>query len=133
MVKGCTRGVGVILPNILHGSFFFRGDVWGEGSLGVVVEAVVIFFARCCLGKIPGGAPFSQLHKGDKQSRTDTPKLANNKQIKATNSRQFRKAKQKGGDGEIREIGPIGEAHRMSVVQYCARVDLHGRRGARNK
>ena len=22
------------------------------------------FFARCCLGKVPGGAPFSQLHKG---------------------------------------------------------------------
>ena len=24
----------------------------------------VFFFARCCLGKVPGGAPFSQLHKG---------------------------------------------------------------------
>ena len=23
------------------------------------------FFARCCLGKVPGGASFSQLHKGD--------------------------------------------------------------------
>ena len=22
------------------------------------------FFARCCLGKVPGGSPFSQLHKG---------------------------------------------------------------------
>ena len=22
------------------------------------------FFARCCLGKVPGGAPFSQPHKG---------------------------------------------------------------------
>ncbi len=29
------------------------------------------FFARCCLGKIQGGAPFSQLHKGHKQSRTE--------------------------------------------------------------
>ena len=28
-----------------------------------------LFFARRCLGKIPGGASFSQLHKGDKQSR----------------------------------------------------------------
>ena len=24
-----------------------------------------LFFARCCLGKVPGGVPFSQLHKGD--------------------------------------------------------------------
>ena len=24
----------------------------------------IFFFARCCLGKVPGGAPFSQLHKG---------------------------------------------------------------------
>ena len=28
-----------------------------------------VFFALCCLGKIPGGAPFSQLHKGGKQRR----------------------------------------------------------------
>ena len=25
------------------------------------------FFLALCLGKIPGGAPFSQLHKGGKQ------------------------------------------------------------------
>ena len=31
------------------------------------------FFALCCLGKIPGGAPFSQLLKGGKQSREDRP------------------------------------------------------------
>ena len=31
------------------------------------------FFALCCLGKIPGGAPFSQLHKGGKQRRVDRP------------------------------------------------------------
>ena len=35
--------------------------------------AVSFFFARCCLGKVPGGAPFSQLPKGDKQSRVDRP------------------------------------------------------------
>ena len=29
----------------------------------------------------PGGASFSQLHKSDKQSRVDKPKLASNKQI----------------------------------------------------
>ena len=38
-----------------------------------VKDPRTIFFARCCLGKIPGGAPFSQLHKGDKQSRVDRP------------------------------------------------------------
>ena len=31
------------------------------------------FLALCCLGKIPGGAPFSQLHKGGKQRRVDRP------------------------------------------------------------
>ena len=31
------------------------------------------FFALCCLGKIPGGAPFSQLHKSGKLSRVDRP------------------------------------------------------------
>ena len=28
------------------------------------LHLVGVFFARCCLGKVPGGAPFSQLHKG---------------------------------------------------------------------
>ena len=32
-------------------------------------EKDVFFFALCCLGKILGGAPFSQLHKGGKQRR----------------------------------------------------------------
>ena len=31
------------------------------------------FLALCCLGKIPGGAPFSQLHKGGNGSRVDRP------------------------------------------------------------
>ena len=31
------------------------------------------FFAQCCLGKVPGGALFSQLHKGDRQNREDRP------------------------------------------------------------
>ena len=30
-------------------------------------SAIWVFFALCCLGKIPGGAPFSQLHKGGKK------------------------------------------------------------------
>ena len=35
-----------------------------------------VFFALCCLGKIPGGAPFSQLHKSGNGSRVDRPELA---------------------------------------------------------
>ena len=31
------------------------------------------FFALCCLGKIPGGAPFSQLLKSGNGSRVDRP------------------------------------------------------------
>ena len=31
------------------------------------------FLALCCLGKIPGGAPFSQLHKSGNGSRVDRP------------------------------------------------------------
>ena len=31
------------------------------------------FFALCCLGKIEGGAPFSQLHKSGNGSRVDRP------------------------------------------------------------
>ena len=59
-------------------------DIWEDvlfdavgAILGVVVKLDVnrsrFFFARCCLGKIPDGAPFSQLHKGGKQSRVDRP------------------------------------------------------------
>ena len=36
-------------------------------------EVRFFFFALCCLGKIPGGAPFSQLHKGGNGSRVDRP------------------------------------------------------------
>ena len=31
------------------------------------------FFALCCLGMVPGGAPFSQLHKSGNGSRVDRP------------------------------------------------------------
>ena len=41
-----------------------------EGSKGF---KLVFFFALCCLGKIPGGAPFSQLHKSGNGSRVDRP------------------------------------------------------------
>ena len=34
---------------------------------------IIFFFALCCLGKIPGGAPFSQLHKSGSGGREDRP------------------------------------------------------------
>ena len=41
---------------------------------GLLFSSVLFFFlARCCFGKILGGASFSQLHKSDKQSRVDKP------------------------------------------------------------
>ena len=61
------------------------------------------FFALCCLGKIPGGAPFSQLHKSGNGSRVDRPELAiykdelNNKIAAATNSYT-------GGDGKMKRM-----------------------------
>ena len=69
-------------------------------SLGLQ-ETKQFFFARCCLGKILGGAP---------QSVT-------------TNSES--------GDGKMKwmqepSIKLIGEGHRMSGVQHCARVHPHG-------
>ena len=33
----------------------------------------IFFFALCCLGKIPGGAPFSQLHKSGNGGHEDRP------------------------------------------------------------
>ena len=38
------------------------GSFMAAGARGVAKR--IFFFARCCLGKVPGGAPFSQLHKG---------------------------------------------------------------------
>ena len=39
------------------------------------VRRMTFFFALCCLGKIPGGAPFSQLHKSGNGSRVDRPNV----------------------------------------------------------
>ena len=45
-----------------------------QGNSGCsFMERPTIFFALCCLGKIPGGAPFSQLHKSGNGSRVDRP------------------------------------------------------------
>ena len=54
---------------------------------------LTVFFALCCLGKIPGGAPFSQLHKSGNGSRVDRP----NKIAAATNSYT-------GGDGKMKRM-----------------------------
>ena len=80
------------------------GQSGATGQEGRELVRCVFFFARCCLGKIPGGASFSQLHKGDKQSRADTPKLAKYKQIQATNSRQQQNwnRNKKGGNWEMK-------------------------------
>ena len=42
-------------------------------TLPVPISRNFFFFALCCLGKIPGGAPFSQLHKSGNGSRVDRP------------------------------------------------------------
>ena len=54
-------------------------ELWWVGSIGRVRKSAgcesycSFFFALCCLGKIPGGAPFSQLHKSGNGSRVDRP------------------------------------------------------------
>ena len=55
-------------PNILS------GESSGGKHFKLVLEVTLFFFfALCCLGKIPGGAPFSQLHKSGNGSRVDRP------------------------------------------------------------
>ena len=78
---------------------------------------MAFFFALCCLGKIPGGAPFSQLHKSGKRSRVDRPYLAIYKDELKQNcgSNKFLHR----GDGKMKRmlepsIKLIGEVHRMS-------------------
>ena len=44
-----------------------------HSRLGFSAQVLPFFFALCCLGKIPGGAPFSQLHKSGNGSRVDRP------------------------------------------------------------
>ena len=53
-------------------SGFFR-SIAQEVTNGFSGCSQIIFFALCCLGKIPGGAPFSQLHKSGNGSRVDRP------------------------------------------------------------
>ena len=49
------------------------GKIPGGAPFSQLHKGGFFFFALCCLGKIPGGAPISQLHKGGKQSREDRP------------------------------------------------------------
>ena len=59
-LKGYLKGA---LKVPLKGTFERRGRA----------QPLTFFFALCCLGKIPGGAPFSQLHKSGNGSRVDRP------------------------------------------------------------
>ena len=75
-----------------------------------------LFFARCCLGKVPGGAPFSQLHKGigsitrtGQLMRLYKPKTNSNKTAAATNNCG-------GREDETDATELIGEMHRMRGV-----------------
>ena len=67
----------VFVENILY-----LGDTRSADDLSVFTKMAperlclgcgLFFFALCCLGKIPGGAPFSQLHKSGNRSRVDRP------------------------------------------------------------
>ena len=68
--------------HVVAGNFAISSQASGvlilELSATTFAESRVVnqlFFARCCLGKVPGGAPFSQLHKGDRHNREDRPYL----------------------------------------------------------
>ena len=52
---------------------FGSKDVEEVKSCGRRITGDFFFFALSCLGKIPGGAPFSQLHKTGNGSRVDRP------------------------------------------------------------
>ena len=67
------NGYLMLPPGVLHMSALGR---FGRFTLfSPRVSHSIFFFALCCLGKILGGAPFSQLHKGGKQSREDTSRF----------------------------------------------------------
>ena len=93
---------------------------WRGGKKGGQNRVFFFFFlALCCLGKIPGGAPFSQLHKSGIGSRVEGPKLAmdkdelNNKIAAATNSYT-------GGDGKGRtEMGCVRVTQGTEVFFFC--------------
>ena len=60
--------------HLLRESLLQRLAHKGIGFLdGPPPSSLLIFFALCCLGKIPRGAPFSQLHKSGNGSRVDRP------------------------------------------------------------
>ena len=62
----CLWGLDPFDPSGLSGLF-------GPFCLHLQYQRRRFFFALCCLGKIPGGAPFSQLHKSGNGSRVDRP------------------------------------------------------------
>ena len=48
-------------------------DIDNTAAYHAIEDSKAFFFALCCLGKIPGGAPFRQLHKSGNGSRVDRP------------------------------------------------------------
>ena len=64
VTMGLKKGNTVLLRFQFHGQLY---------QAILQMSSSVFFFALCCLGKIPGGAPFSQLHKGGNGSRVDRP------------------------------------------------------------
>ena len=87
------------------------------------------FFARCCLGKVPGGAPFSQSTQRW-QNRKDRPNHANlqqkhsNKLAAATNS--YCRGREDETDARAVRPNSFGEMHRMRGcrVQNSARGSI---------
>ena len=66
-----SRNFPILLEGILQDVFSQRAS-----------SAWLFFLARCCLGKVPGRAPFSQLNKGDIIARTGHNLHTYNKQIR---------------------------------------------------
>ena len=94
---------------------------FGSGSpqLSRNLRGFLFFFARCCLGKVPGGAPFSQLHKGHgiitrtgQLMQLYKSKTNSNKTAAATNSELRGTGRWNGC--ESRETELIGEMHQGS-------------------
>ena len=66
-----------MLP-LKHTYFFWLGAAWVKSRAerpSVSEVNRLFFFALCCLGKIPGGAPFSQLHQRSKQATAYTNRI----------------------------------------------------------
>ena len=94
--------------------------------LGWIVSVCVVcfpfFFARCCLDKVPGGAPFNQLHKGDgKIARTISCKYTTKTFKQTSGSNKFLIA----GDGKMKRMRD--RTHRRDASNERVRVQSSAR------